>query len=97
MAGTSLACEGFIESQGFEISKADLCALHELSDQDIDERLDALLWALRRDPSSVSEHVGERNLWVAVEPGSTPPLRIFLRPREGVPTDCELLWIEERL
>jgi hypothetical protein len=98
MAGTSqLVCTGFIESKTYKRSKADLMALLEIDDEEIDDRLKALLWSLTRDPSANSSRVGERNLWVAVTPGGIPQIRIFLRPREDVPDEAELLWIEERV
>lgn len=103
MGGTSppsgeLACRGFIDTDGFERSKAELQALHGLTDREIDDRLEALLWALARggDPALV-QRIPERNLWVAVTPRGIPPLRIFLRSRADVQEECELLWIEERL
>jgi hypothetical protein len=39
---------------------------------------------------------GGNNLWVAVTERGTPLLRVYLRPRSGVPNECELLWIEDR-
>ncbi len=99
MAGTSreLRCEGFIESSDFEKSKDELKQHAGLTDRQIDFRLDALLWALRRDPSLVSERVPNRDLWVATTNRGIPLLRIFLRPRPDRPTEAELMWIEERL
>src|SRR6185312_216350 len=101
MAGTShsrlLLCEGFVESDAFEESKSDLKARFGLTDRDIDDRLHALTWSITRDASANAQPVPGRNLWVAVTPGGIPPLRIFLRPRPGSATECELLWIEERL
>ena len=97
MAGPSqLRCEGFIESDGFEQSKGALRARFGLTDEQIDDRLEGLLWALRRDPTTVSERVRSLNLWVAVTERGIPPLRVFLRPRTDVPTEAELMWIEER-
>ncbi len=93
MGGTSgLVCRGFIETETYSKSRQ----LLELSDRQIDDRLEALIWALTRDPDEASR-VGSRNLWVAVTPGGIPPLRIYLRPRAAVPGECELLWIEERI
>lgn len=101
MAGTShsqlLLCEGFVESDGFEESKRDLMAFYDLTDRDVDDRLQALTWNIVRDASTNTQRIPGRNLWVAVTPGGIPPLRIFLRPRPGVASECELLWIEERL
>lgn len=97
MAGTSpLLCQGFIESEGFERSKKDLKSFYGLTDRDLDDRLDALLWALRRGAELQARQIPGRNLWVAAIPRGIPPLRIFIRPRSGVPTECELVWIEER-
>jgi hypothetical protein len=97
MAGTSeLRCEGFIETSEFERSKEELKRTANLTDRQIDQRLDGLLWALRRDSTAVAHRVENRNLWVAAIPRGIPPLRIYLRPRADVPTECELLWIEEQ-
>lgn len=101
MAGTShsqlLLCEGFIETKGFAESKNVLKAAFGLTDRDIDDRLRALTWNIARDASTNTQRVPGRNLWVAVTPGGIPPLRIFLRPRPGSHSECELLWIEERI
>jgi hypothetical protein len=104
MAGTSqpagkLACRGFVETDGFGRSKADLRTLYGLTDRQVDDRLEALLWALARggDPALAQRIPTRRNLWVAVTPRGIPPLRIYLRPRADVPEECELLWVEERL
>jgi hypothetical protein len=98
MTGTrELRCEGFVETREFEESKADLKRIASLTDRQIDYRLEGLLWALRRDPATVAQRVGSRNLWVAVTSRGIPLLRIYLRPRADLPTECELLWIEERL
>jgi hypothetical protein len=98
MAGTSrlLLCDGFIESEGFESSKEDLKALTGLTDEQIDDRLEALIWEIRRDASANTRRIGE-NLWVAVIPRGIPSLRIYLCPRPGAQAECELLWIEERV
>jgi hypothetical protein len=98
MAGTSqlLLCDGFIESEGFERSKRDLIALSGLTDEQIDDRLEALTWEIRRDASTNTRQIRD-NLWVAVIPRGIPPLRIFLCPRPGAQAECELLWIEERV
>lgn len=91
MVGTSPPrCGGFIESQTYADSRA---LLDHLSDEEIDDRLDALLWALRRDSALVAAQVPGRNLWVAIT--DHPHLRIYFRPRENVTDECELLWIEE--
>ncbi|HEY7932943.1 MAG TPA: hypothetical protein VID48_03880 [Solirubrobacteraceae bacterium] len=64
MAGLSgeLRCEGFIESDTFEQSKDELKRSTGLTDRQIDDRLEGLVWALLREPSAVSERVGSRNL-----------------------------------
>lgn len=84
MAGTSqLVCRGFIETPTFEKSKAHLQELHGLTDREVDNRIEALIWALARggDPALAQRIPTRRNLWVAVTPGGIPPLRIYLRPR----------------
>jgi hypothetical protein len=96
MAGTSLVCKGFIEAESFELSKAELKAQTGLTDTQIDDRLEALVWALHRDAEVVAKQVPGRNLWVAVTERGLPQLRIYLRPREGAPEESEWLWIEER-
>jgi len=68
-----------------------------LSDADVDDRLDALLRALRQDADAVAARIPGRNLWTAVTEVAPPLLRIYLRPKEDVPTEAELLWIEDRL
>lgn len=96
MAGTSLLCKAFIESHGFEQSKADLKANTGLTDEQIDDRLEALIWALRRDADAVAKPIPGRKLWVAVTERGLPQLRVYLRPRDGAPDEAELMWIEER-
>lgn len=104
MAGTSqpagqLACRGFIETEGFARSKDDLKTLHGLTDRQVDDRLEALLWALARGGAAelVQRIPTRRNLWVAITPRGIPPLRIYLRHRADAPDECELLWVEERV
>jgi hypothetical protein len=99
MAGTSgeLRCEGFVETRAFERSKDELKGVTDLTDRQIDFRLEGLLWALRREASLVAERIPNRNLWVAATNRGIPLLRIFLRPRAVQPTESELLWIEERV
>jgi len=99
MAGTSseLRCAGFIASDTFERSKEDLKRSANLTDRQVDDRLDALEWALRRDPDVTATRVRNLSLWTAVTPVGIPPLRIYLRPRPDVPSECELMWVEERL
>lgn len=100
MAGTNqLVCRGFAETDTFERSKADLQALHGLSDREVDDRLRALLWGLVHggDAALVQRVPSRKSLWVAVTPGGIPPLRIYLRPGLEMPEVCELLWIEERV
>src|SRR5437879_1440011 len=97
MAGTSgLVCRGFLETKTFAEAKAAFQTAFGLGDEAMENRLSALQWALLRDPSSVSERVGNRNLWVAVAPQGLPPFRVYLRPRADVANECELLWIEDR-
>ncbi len=66
-----------------------------LTDREVDDRLEALIWALQRDADEVSERIPGRNLWAAVTPVGVP-LRIYLRPLADTPEECELMWIEER-
>lgn len=77
-------------------SRERLKQLLELTDRDIDDRLEALVWALRHNPDPdvpVVAQVENRNLWVART--DYPHLRIYLRPRAEVEGECEWLWIEE--
>jgi hypothetical protein len=83
-------CSAFIETETYAQSRN---LLGHLTDEEIDDRLSALLWALGRDPELVAARVGQRNLWVAVT--DYPRLRIYFRPRGDVEDECELLWIEE--
>lgn len=96
MAGTSLLCNGFVESESFERSKADLKAETGLTDEEIDDRLEALVWALHRDAEEVTERIPGLNLWVAIVEGGLPELRVYLRPREDSPEEAEWLWIERK-
>lgn len=98
MAGLSgeLRCEGFIEADGFEKSKDELKQATGLTDRQIDDRLDALVWALLRKPSAVATRVRNLNLWVAVTPVGIPQLHVYLRPRPGTGCECEWVFIEER-
>lgn len=96
MAGTSLLCNAFIESESFEQSKAELKAETGLTDQEIDDRLEAVVWALRRDAQETAEQIPGLNLWVVVTERGLPELRIYLRPRDGMPEEAEWLWIERR-
>jgi hypothetical protein len=98
MAGPSgeLRCEGFIESSTFEKSKNELKHATGLTDRQIDDRLEGLVWALLREPSAVSERVRNLNLWVAVTTVGIPLLRVYICPRTGTANECEWVWIEER-
>jgi hypothetical protein len=93
MAGLSgeLRCEGFIESSAFEKSKEELKRSTGLTDRQIDDRLEGLVWALLRDPSAVSRRIGNLNLWVAVTTVGIPLLRVYIRPRAGTARECE--WV----
>jgi hypothetical protein len=97
MAGTSLLCKAFIESESFERSKAELKAETGLTDQEIDDRLEALVWALRRNAQETAEQIPDRNLWVAVVERGLPELHVYLKPRDENPEEAEWLWIERRL
>lgn len=99
MAGSKpppLIFNGFLETDTFEWSKADLQKLFGLSDRAVDDRLEALMWSLHRNPTANCERVSERNLWVAVTPGGVPPIRIYMRPHPTLIGEWDLLWIEER-
>jgi hypothetical protein len=98
MAGLNgeLRCEGFVESSTFQRSKDELKRSTGLTDRQIDDRLEGLVWALLREPSAVSVRVRNRNLWVAVTTVGIPLLRVYIRPRAGTAGECEWVWIEER-
>jgi len=96
MAGTSLLCNGFVESETYERSKAELKAVTGLTDEEIDDRLEAVVWALLRDAEEVAERIPGRNLWVVVIERGLPTLHIYLRPRADNPEEAEWLWIERR-
>ncbi len=97
MAGLSgeLRCEGFIESDTFTKSKDELKRGTGLTDRQIDDRVEALVWALLREPLAVARRVGSRNLWAAETPVGVPVLVVYLRPRGGSMAECEWVWIEE--
>jgi hypothetical protein len=99
MAGFSseLRCEGFIESDTFTKSKDELKRAAGLTDRQIDDRVEALVWALLREPSAVARRVGSRNLWAAETPVGVPVLVVYLRPRVASMAECEWVWIEERI
>jgi hypothetical protein len=103
MAGTRrLRCNAFIEAKTFEgskqILKNEVAARGEsITDRQIDDRLEAMEWALERGDSENCAPIGTRSLWVYVMPGAYPELRVYLRPRPELRAECELLWIEERL
>lgn len=68
-----------------------------LSVREVDDRLESLLWALRRDAEEAADRVPTRqNLWVAVTTEEPPFFRIYFRAREDVAGQCELLWVEEK-
>lgn len=98
MVGLSseLRCEGFIEADEFEKSKDELKRVSGLTDRQIDDRLEGLVWALLREPSAVAARVGHFNLWVAVTTVGVPLLRVYIRPRTSTAAECEWVWIEER-
>ena len=109
MAGTRLAplaCKGFIEAESFERSKAELMQETGMTPREIDDRVEAVAWALARFKGRDAEieaaeiavqQVPNLNLWTAVIPRGIPPLRLYLRPRVEVDGECEWLWIERRL
>ena len=99
MAGTNqLVCRGFIETDSYQRSYADLRQRTGLSDREIDDRLESLVWAFVHEPDPdipIFVRVRQRNLWVAIT-DPPYPLRVFARPRQEVEGECEWLWIEER-
>ena len=67
--------------------------------QDVDDRLEALVWALARGDDEAEDaavQVPGRSMWAAELPRGVPPLRVYLRPRSAK-HECEWLWIEEDL
>lgn len=98
MAGSRpLICHGFIETDAFRHAKERLKVLMEWTDADIDDRLEALIWAFQHDPdpdnAPLTRRLPGRNVWVART--DFPYLRVYLQPRSDVTAECELLWIEE--
>lgn len=96
-----LACKGFVESRSFEKSKHDLMIETGMTARQVDNRLEALVWALSHtdgedDSDAVVTQVAGRNLWVAVIPRGIPPLHVYLRRRAEGDEECEWLWIERR-
>lgn len=108
MAGTRLGlltCKGFIESEDFERSKAELMRETGMTPREVDDRVEALVWALVRLEGRDAEieaaeitvqQVPNRQLWAAVIPRGVPPLRLYLRPRREVAGECEWMWIERK-
>jgi hypothetical protein len=101
MAGTSpLVCRGFVESDAFVRSRAKLMEETGMTVQEVDDRVEALVWALARGDNetedSAVQQVPGRNMWAAELPRGVPPLRLYLRPRSAE-HECEWLWIEEDL
>lgn len=108
MAGTRLGiltCRGFVEAESYEQSKAELMQETGMTPCEIDDRVEALVWALARFEGKDAEReaveitvqqVPNRQLWVAVIPRGIPPLRLYLRPRPDAPGECEWLWIERK-
>lgn len=101
MAGIKpLLCREFVETDEFIQSRADLLEETGLTIQQLDDRIEALEWALARgddDDEPVIRQVPGRGIWAAVIPRGIPPLRLYLRPCESIENRCEWLWIEERL
>lgn len=98
MVGTRpLVCRGFEESDIFIKSRADVTTAFGLSIRDIDERLEALEWALARDVEEVAERIPELDLWVAVIPRGLPPLRVYFAPHRDIDAKCVWLWMEEKV
>jgi hypothetical protein len=98
MVGTKpLVCRGFEESDIFIQARAELMATLGLSLREIDDRLEAVEWALVRDVDEVAEQVPGLNLWVALIPRGLPPLRVYFKPHTSEEAKCVWMWIEERL
>lgn len=98
MAGTKpLVCRGFLETDTFEKSRERLKELLEWTDRDLDDRLEALIWAFQRDTdpgeAPLTKRVPNRNLWVART--DHPYLRVYLKPRAEIDGECYLMWVEE--
>lgn len=77
-------------------SRADLMETLDLTIRDIDERVEALEWALVRDVDAVAEQIPGLNLWVAVTSRGLPPLRLYFKPHASDDAKCVWMWIEER-
>jgi hypothetical protein len=101
MAGISpLVCREFVETEGFVQSREVLLRDTGLTMQQVDDRVEALEWALARgdiDEEGALRPVPGLNIWAAVLPRGIPPLRLYLKPCGSVEHKCEWLWIEERL
>jgi hypothetical protein len=98
MAGTRpLVCHGFLETDIYKESKERVKQLLEWTDRDVDDRMEALVWAFQHDTepddAPLTKRIAGRNLWVART--DHPYLRVYLRPRSDVQDECELMWIEE--
>lgn len=81
-------------------SRADLLEETGMTLQQLDDRIEALEWALARgdrDDDAGVRPIPGRSIWAAVIPRGIPPLRLYLRPCDSVKHKCEWLWIEERL
>jgi len=91
-----LVCRGFEESDIFIQSRADLMESLGIDIKEVDERLEALEWALVRDAEAVATRIPDLDLWVAPIPRGLPPLRVYFRPHPTENAKCVLMWIEER-
>jgi hypothetical protein len=100
MAGISpLVCRDFSETADFEKSRDELLASTDLTEEDLYDRIEAVEWALVRgdnDDEAWVERVPGLNLWAVVIPGGIPPLRLYIRPCDGIRFKCEWVWVEER-
>lgn len=98
MAGTKpLVCREFVEAESFERTRAELMQATGLTPRQVDDRVEALEWALARgdnEEDPAVEPVPDSSTWAAVIPGGVPPLRLYLRPCSAE-YKCEWLWIEE--
>jgi hypothetical protein len=97
MAGTStLVCSGFIETTFFTSSKEDLKVHSGLTDRQIDDRMEGVVWALHQDADQTAHKVPDRNLWLVPIPEGDPPLILYIRQSKDDPQIAEWMWIQER-
>jgi hypothetical protein len=101
MAGTKpLVCREFVEGEYFARTRAKLMQETGMTVEDVDRRIEAVVWALARgdteDDAAFVQRVPGRSIWAAELSRGIPPLRLYLRPCSEQ-YKCEWLWIEEDL